>query len=1170
MKKIIRYFFLVLISLTSAVIGMYGQDTLYIQQPDTVQIQTMSLVTNSTSEIPQIMTPSPKASSIMKFGEHPVSLYTGLVDITIPIYTIERSGIKVPIEFKYHASGLKYNDTSNEIGLGWTLVAGGVITYSVRGGEGGGFSSTDINNITICDGITTNGGLSFLREIENGSRNHLSYDNTIGKGDGEIDIYSFSFLNHSGSFCFPSMPDKAAPPTGLFIPNNGMKVTNQTNLQIELYDIDGVYYKFEVKDNDYYFLHKEKQKEYYLTKIISTNKADTINFSYENMSACLNYIPHHFINSSFTESTQTPFDGHSNGPIVHREESGGRFYYQSRPPRLKRINFSGGYIDLEYDVKNNTQTWDLQNIKIYNNNQSSPLQIITLAKSKYSNGEDRLDMVTFSNNQSHSYNYQFGYNGEPGSINAGNGIDYWGYFNGATVPYGKCYTPLLDNMPYGMSGTNRNANESVMQGGILNKIIYPTKGYTIFKYEGHKASTGSAIPLKSFGGLRVKEIRNYLSDGVLAERKWYEYRNAYAQRYPDISDFVTNTRILTVADTQWAAPHVCWKTDIKHYSTFPKINYFMSGGSPVVYGQVTEYTGNDMEAMGSTVYSYDINRDEELPEYGDTYRRKMVDTYYRTYPWKTNNLKKKEVYKKEGDTYSIIYSLQNKYKEINTDEYLNLRVLPNLSFRYSVTHGNSTPEMWRIYCREIEPGWNNGITSPFDYFNYYLTTGLQVLEESIEITDGVTIQTNYEDYNKNGLPTTIIRTTSTGENVKTVNKYPTDFSTDTYKRMTSANILTPVVEQETYRGSKFLGKEINNYQLFHSLFYAPITKQVQYADGTIKTRMLFNYNKRAKTTGITKDDSENVVYLWGYGYQYPIAEIKNATYSEVTAKISEATQKTIAEKKEPSNSDWTLVESLRTSLPNTLITTCKYKPLIGLTSLKNPREIVNEYTYDDVGRLTDVHFIEYGVRKLLQKYDYNYSKNGYSHSDFSVKIEPGSTNNIAFGNYVAFAAKVSPEIENKTITWTWKDGQGNILGITNASQIYFCVLTEELIITCEVTNNITGVKVSDTIAYSGIEVPKCRFENTVRGQSDGKYNVESTLIVPSGSVVLSLSNPYRSGNATVYIGNQTFTLRPQDQRNVYPSGSEIKIRGECDSQLNLNIRIISSTVCPIDPDKNSI
>lgn len=83
--------------------------------------------------LPQLVTPSPKATMIDRFGYYPTNLYTGLVDITIPIHTIEVKGIKIPIEFKYHASGLKYDDLPMEVGYGWTLMAGGTVSYSARG-----------------------------------------------------------------------------------------------------------------------------------------------------------------------------------------------------------------------------------------------------------------------------------------------------------------------------------------------------------------------------------------------------------------------------------------------------------------------------------------------------------------------------------------------------------------------------------------------------------------------------------------------------------------------------------------------------------------------------------------------------------------------------------------------------------------------------------------------------------------------------------------------------------------------------------------------------------------------------------------------------------------------------------------------------------------------------
>ena len=981
----IEIFFLVLIGLINIGTKIYGQDTLAIQQLDTLQMRTKSFMaaSSTTIEMPQVMTPSPKATSIMRYGEYPVSLYTGLVDITVPIYMIERSGVKVPIEFKYHASGLRYDDVSNEVGLGWSLIAGGVITYCVVGGGGNGDYSKDVTKINPCNSMSTTNDYSIIREIENGGRDYLSYDNSIGKKDGEINTYSFSFLNHSGSFCFPAeqtIVNKAAPSTGLFIPANGMKVTKNEFYTIELLDADGVFYKFEVKDNDYYSLHKERQKEFYLTEVISANKADTISFSYEKMFNSQSYIRRPYINYSIINETITRIStcivDNSTTPI----ELGGLFYQQMRPPRLRKIKFRGGYIDFDY----NNQPWSLKDIKVYSDIQATPIQTIVLAKSKFSNQEDRLDKVIFKNIQNQTYDYEFAYNGEPGNIHAfgttSAGIDYWGFFNGTTVTRAR-YVPQFENINTKIKGADRSSNDTHMQKGVLNKIIYPTRGYTEFTYEAHKASYYSGAPMETFGGLRIKEIKNYLPDGSLAEKKWYKYGNqecgyGSANMYPNVNDFKVSSRSLNTHGEAEYATHLCTYTDITKYLSFPKRNYFISGSS-VVYPQVTEYTGNNTQESGKTIYAYNIFLDEKMYAQGDTYRWNTSDKHTRTYPWKNGQLSSKRVYKKEGNTYKEVYSIVNNYADKNESEFRNLRVLSYISLREDLdAWAAKSPELLRDFCRhdDYRRYFEGSHYTPYDYFNYYTTTGLRVLDTSTETADGVAVKTTYS-YNQNGLPTTITRTTSTGDNVKIVNKYPTDFTSDTYKRMVSANILTPVIEQESYKGSNFLGKEISNYQLFHSLFYAPVTKQVQYSNKTTESRMLYGYNRRGNISSATKDNAENVVYLWGYNSQYAIAEIKNATYSEVetAAKsvFSAASISVLANMATP-NEVKLIDGSLQRALPNAIVTTFTYKPLVGMTSMTDPSGLTTYYTYDTAGRLQETYIKENGKKRILNLHFYNY------------------------------------------------------------------------------------------------------------------------------------------------------------------------------------------------------
>src|SRR5690606_14813942 len=80
-----------------------------------------------------IIPPNPEAASLGKYGEYPVDLSSGLVNIDIPLFQIKTKELTVPVSISYHASGIKVNDIASPVGLGWALNAGGVLTTTVRG-----------------------------------------------------------------------------------------------------------------------------------------------------------------------------------------------------------------------------------------------------------------------------------------------------------------------------------------------------------------------------------------------------------------------------------------------------------------------------------------------------------------------------------------------------------------------------------------------------------------------------------------------------------------------------------------------------------------------------------------------------------------------------------------------------------------------------------------------------------------------------------------------------------------------------------------------------------------------------------------------------------------------------------------------------------------------------
>lgn len=72
---------------------------------------------------------SPYVAQFSKYTDIPVSEYSGIANIEIPIYEINVDGIVIPIKLRYHSSGIRVTQEASWVGLGWDLNFGSVIQY---------------------------------------------------------------------------------------------------------------------------------------------------------------------------------------------------------------------------------------------------------------------------------------------------------------------------------------------------------------------------------------------------------------------------------------------------------------------------------------------------------------------------------------------------------------------------------------------------------------------------------------------------------------------------------------------------------------------------------------------------------------------------------------------------------------------------------------------------------------------------------------------------------------------------------------------------------------------------------------------------------------------------------------------------------------------------------
>ncbi|WP_286078267.1 RHS repeat domain-containing protein, partial [Alistipes finegoldii] len=232
----------------------------------------------------------------------------------------------------------------------------------------------------------------------------------------------------------------------------------------------------------------------------------------------------------------------------------------------------------------------------------------------------------------------------------------------------------------------------------------------------------------------------------------------------------------------------------------------------------------------------------------------------------------------------------------------------------------------------------------------------------------ITSNTKYEynnDYRKQVSKTT---TYADREVVREESKHTCDVPT--YSHMADMNRIFPV-ENNRYRNGKFVFGTRNDYD--ENLVVGNISQKTAEQPNYESRIRIKWYNGLYNPVYYVKDGTENVVCLWSYSGEYPIAEIKNATMDDVLKALGQeqgdlAYFTTLAKQTVP---DMTPINSLRAKLPDAQVWTYTYKSLVGMLTVTDPAGKTAYYDYDSFGRLT-------GMRdndgSTIQSFDYHYKQ----------------------------------------------------------------------------------------------------------------------------------------------------------------------------------------------------
>lgn len=867
---------------------------------------------------------SPNTAAFEKYGNIPVNVNTGTPGIDIPLHSIQLNNFSWPVHLSYHAGGFKPSDIATRVGLGWTIQTNGLISVPSFSGIRVETERRELNLNFNCSPYPTSNPYC-------DPQNPYDVNYALGVLNGVYnpspEIFNLSMANGVNLKYFD----------GVSLPASDYKITGRI-----LTDLDGNRYEFFADGENARtsvclgMQTSTLPKTYYLTKII-TAKGQEINFSYDTEEYGYQLAPLHikkWLNSGQNQFCNVQYD--------NVDYYCSNSFWTSEKRLSSIVSSTGERISFYYsgrsDIPGSTK---LDKIEVSYN--AILLKSINFSYGYFGTGSDpnllqlKLDQIEVLGNSGVEKSvHKFSYNS---TQNLPSKIEQDIVFSGLN-----------------MTGYN------VSKAGLLEKIEYPTGGFTSFDYE----------VLAQHGRTVVKNISDFSANGTQSGYREYEYTGvAYSVgtpefiEYEDVYYFGLPAPPNCQSDEPCALPEAwlqtCHATTWKSQpSVYPGDEY--ADATPR-FTSITEYYGSaGVNGKTEYLFSTPINN------------RDVYDVNYLNHDY----LIEKKVFRNEGNnTYSLISKLTNEYEvPASNNGFWGLEQHPREHRAFARKIILLRPEMQLQCCN---PSYNKQIFSAIYQEIDRRVTSLPVFQKkSTEIlytnVGSIVNETNYYYDNPSYLkPTRIEVVNSKGEITRTEIKYPSDFmGQPVYTEMVNRNYLNPEIEkiQTNLSINKELSRIKTNYQFWqNNSLIEPATIEKSIFGNALETEMTINsYDSKGHVLQLTGKDGVVTSFIWGYNSQYPVAKIVNAPYSTAQSYISQ----TVLDNATGGTDDAAIrghLNNLR-NIANTFVTTYTYRPLIGITSETDPNGRTTFYEYDNLNRLSIIRDKDNNV---VKKICYNYA-----------------------------------------------------------------------------------------------------------------------------------------------------------------------------------------------------
>lgn len=994
----------------------------------------------------QVIPPSPVSYSFSKYIDQEVSLYNGIPEISIPLYNIKLNGLSIPISLSYHASGIKYRQDNGDVGVGWVLNPGNRVSRTIYGYEDESFPmasgvSDSLYNYDI--NATTLGGKEARDKYLSKFDYWGEFDPPNGERyDGEFDQFTFSTSNSGGEFIISDRINKTVSTTEDSNLKIDYNVGSFPNFQFPailgflITDDSGIKYSY----GSYYPQQQDviecatdgAHPTAWGLKNIITPLGDEVNFNYTfaTTGGWKSQIRTQMIHETFPSSP-------SSDETQHTETGGVNDLYQA---------FFASEINTPNEkIIFNRSNGNLNNIQILTTS-GNPIKSIEFYYS-FNNYHKFLDsLIIFDKNHVKKETFKLDYYSKQSTEEFI--ADQYGYYKpGNTL---NVYHQEFSSDPVILSPNGANQPMSYFIGnGVsresslvpdyfsLEKITYPTGGYTEYNYE---AGSYSELGLIKNAGIRIKNITSSDLNKQEAIVKNYKYGITDEEGYGVAELLVNHTFFVDekVHMTElWAGRTIFYSTAMQG-----DVGHVLDKYGFVKYPSVTEYYSNsDQSGNGKTQYSFNIgnlfdasplaNRNE-IPngQYRDT-----GQSFYQGAPLFVNNyrlwdkpcLSMKMTYSYKMGQYALVKSEEFEYEQLSRS-FKGIKVK-----RVADRYPSSAPvhsyvnyfAQWDAYL----------LNSFYNYGEYSFEVGRNVLKRKLEydyVNGNAIVNDHTYDYSNFLLSKeTVMR--STGDKYVSYTTYPLDYALGTsfIDDMKSNGLIGYPIEKINYlddgSNQRILFGTINQYKtggkgLIDSQWNLESSSPINLnsfkfsnrpvgilpslgsptlflPDNNYVSKINYNYDTEGNVLNVKKENDINTSYIWAYNNKYPVVKIEGIAEGDISSSIKtniSARTFTISTNSADVKTDVDYLKAQLSSLmsdPRYMVTIYTYSPLIGMTSQTDPNGVTTYYEYDSFGRMKTTLDNE---SKVTKHYKYHYAGEPAPPSGATLTL---STSNQSFGVY---------------------------------------------------------------------------------------------------------------------------------------------------------------------------